>query len=275
MNKIIHQMDFVGEIFLKAVIINDDERYFYAQKYLESSGVNFISYDKLEMPLDLIIFGFKTKPDEIIFDDSFFLELVSANNKVKVFSGIEYNYISMQSKKNNFFYKPMMNSRSTAIMNSIPTSEGVIGYLIYNLKKTIWSSKILVIGYGNCGKAISRRLLFLGAKNFVYTRSNSSYSQAEVDGITCIKDKKELFNKSFDVIINTAPNNIFSDEEIYLLSPDTVLIDITYLGFNLDLAKSINSISNRLLAIPGKTAPKTSGELLARYILKVIGDNNE
>ncbi|MDR1150178.1 MAG: hypothetical protein LBJ93_00915 [Clostridiales bacterium] len=260
---------------MKALLVNDDERYFYAQKYLESHGVNFVNDFTNKNPIDFILFNFRNKLDENIFDDNFFLKLTNQNKQVKVFSGIEHEYLNIQSKKNNFSYVPLINIKSIAILNSVPTSEGVIGYLINNLNKTIWSSKILVIGYGNCGKTISKKLLALGSKTYIYTKSKSNYAKAETDNIKCIYNKNDIFKKNFDVIINTAPTKIFEDNEIELLNSDVSLIDITYVGFNLDIAKKKNKISNRLLGIPAKVAPKTSGELLAKHILDLVGERNE
>ena len=98
--------------------------------------------------------------------------------------------------ENNLNYEPIMNSDYVAILNAVPTAEGVISYLIQNRKKTIMDSKILVIGYGRCGKVLAQKLALLGAKVYTNTLKQSDYAISEtfMDIVKSYFD--DVFNKT-------------------------------------------------------------------------------
>lgn len=162
-----------------------------------------------------------------------------------------------------------MNSNYISILNAIPTAEGIISYLIQNRITTIANSNILIIGYGRCGKVLADKLLSLGAKIFVNTLNKSDYAIAITHKI--IPNPQINFRqKNFDIIINTAPAQTISDEDLKLLSDETLLIDITSVGFDIDIAQKKNAKSARLLSIPAKFALQTAGEILGEYIYKKV-----
>jgi dipicolinate synthase subunit A len=194
------------------------------------------------------------------------------DKKTIIFSGVENKYIKIMCEINNLSYEPLMNSDYVSILNAVPTTEGIIAYIIENTEETIMGSKILVIGNGRCGKVISKKLSLLGANVFVNTLKDSDYAWAIINKIApvkniCFADKKvnKLF---FDVIINTAPCETISKENLYAIANKTLLIDITSFGFDINIAKQKNEKSNRLLSIPSKFALKTSGEILGKFILE-------
>lgn len=243
-------------------IIKDDARYDYTQKFLENKGIKF--GDKNSNP-NFILFPFKEKIDNT-FDEKFFSNL---SKEVLIFSGIENSYLKSVCEKNKLNYEALMNSDYISILNAIPTAEGIISYLIQNRKTTIANSNILIIGYGRCGKVLADKLLALGAKVFVNTLNKSDYAIAITHKI--IPNPQINFKQTnFEVIVNTAPAQTISDENLKLLSDEILLIDITSLGFDIDIARKKNSKSVRLLSIPAKFALQTAGEILGKYIYEKV-----
>jgi len=76
-----------------------------------------------------------------------------------------------------------MNLNYISCLNSVPTAEGVICYLIQSLKKTIAGSNILIIGYGNCGKTLADKLYKLNASVYINTKNKSDYAIAIINKI--------------------------------------------------------------------------------------------
>ena len=58
---------------LYGLIIKDDKRYDYTQKYLEKNG--FIIQNKYDKKIKFILFPFKENIDNIIYDKKFFSNL--------------------------------------------------------------------------------------------------------------------------------------------------------------------------------------------------------
>lgn len=260
------------------IIIKDDQRYDYTQRYLETHDINIKKFDYKKLDginmkdtnhgtePNFILFTFREDIDKNIFDPKFFSSL---DKNTLIFSGIENEYIKNSCEQNNLNYEALMDLDYISCLNSVPTAEGVIYYLIKSLKKTIDGSDILIIGYGNCGKTLADKLYKLNANVYINTRRKSSYAQAIVNKISPFY-KLDFRQKKFDAIINTAPCKIIPDHDLKLLPNKTLLIDITRSGFNIDLAQQKNNDSIRLLSIPSKFSPETAGEILARYIYEKV-----
>lgn len=249
---------------LYGLIIKDDKRYDYTQKYLEKNG--FIIQNKYDKKIKFILFPFKENIDNIIYDKKFFSNL---SKDTLIFSGIENKYIKLMSNENNLNYEPIMNSDYVAILNAVPTAEGVISYLIQNRKKTIMDSKILVIGYGRCGKVLAQKLALLGAKVYTNTLNQSDYAKAITNKIIPFYEMN-FWNNDFDIIINTACAQTIDNKNLEYISDKTLLIDITPVGFEIEAARKKNPYSNRLLAIPSKFALQSAGEILGKYIYERV-----
>jgi dipicolinate synthase subunit A len=257
------------------MIIKDDRRYEYTQKFLERKKIIFTKDLHNTKYIDFILFPFKEKINEYIYNEFFFRNLTK---NTKIFSGIKNRYLELMCKRKKLSYEALLDSDYVAILNAVPTAEGVISYLIQNRNKTIMGSRILIIGNGRCGKILIKKLFALGAKVFVNTLEELDYVFADIEHAVPIRNinfsDKNLFknfnNDFFDVIINTAPCETISENNIRAISNKTMLIDITKFGFNIDIARQKNKKSIRLLSIPAKFALKTAGEILGEYIFKRV-----
>ena len=67
-------------------------------------------------------------------------------------------------------YLDFMEDEVVTEENAVATAEGAIAELIRNCPYNIEGSKIIVTGYGCCGKAISKKLSALGARVTVLAR---------------------------------------------------------------------------------------------------------
>lgn len=165
-----------------------------------------------------------------------------------------------------------------AVKNAVPTAEGVMGILISSLPVTINGLKCAVTGYGRCAKELSKKLKLAGADVTVSARSETNLTQAENDGMkTCPLSFLHEKCGDFDVIINTVPARVIDESIISRLSKECVIIEIASAPFGTDFdcaAKySINVI--KAGSLPGKTAPKTAGEIISDTVLKLLrGDDN-
>jgi dipicolinate synthase subunit A len=250
------------------IILKDDKRYDYCENYLKNRGYTFCSPETPPQSLDFIIFPFMGVVDDS-YDDSFFAALKSTT---LIFSGIKNAELSEKCEKYGLEYHPIIEDRAVATKNAVPTSEGVIAYLITNRKKTIANSRVLIIGYGLCGSDLAKRMKALGADVHAVVRNREKESAAYTDSVTPMY-LEEMFEKQpFDIIVNTVPEQILSNEMLDK-TEKAVLIDIASkpYGFDINYAKKLNDKSALLPGIPGKHASQTAGEILGEYIYALFG----
>ena len=155
------------------------------------------------------------------------------------------------------------------ILNAVPTAEGAIAKAIELSDSTLWGSRILIIGYGKCGRALSERLSGFKCKLTVSARSEKDLAELSALGINSIKtqDAAEKVN-DFDIIFNTVDTLIFNDIEAI---EKTLIIDISSNGcLDFKRAQTIGIPAYKLPGIPGKSAPETAGKILAQTLSRLI-----
>ena len=255
---------------MRGMIIIDDKRYEHTKKFLEDKGHIFCENMPCPRNLDFAVFPFAAGIDEDVYNDGFFAAI---NKSAVIFSGIKNEYVAQKCAHHGLAYHIMMDDKEIAKKNAVPTSEGVIAYLVTSRQSTIAGARMLVIGYGICGSDLAGRLKVLDAEVYTLVRNGEKEELARKNGIIPIY-LHGLFAHGFDAIINTVPSPVLTDEMIEKLG-GVLLIDIASkpYGINMAAARRLNEKSTLLPAIPGKYAVKTSGEVLGQYIENIIGGN--
>jgi len=230
---------------------------------LEGCGHSFCATNVPPGELDFIIFPFKADIGISVYNDDFFATL---NSSTLVFSGIRNAYVADRCAAHGLEYHVMMENNVVAAKNAVPTSEGVIAYIITNHINTLANSKVLVIGYGTCGSDLAKRLKALDADMYALVRNKEKEMLAWADSITPIY-LDALFDHPFDIVINTVPQRVLHNEMLDKIQ-GAILIDIASepYGFDMEYAKKLNEKSALLPGIPGKYAVRTAGEILGEYI---------
>ncbi|MCL2574678.1 MAG: NAD(P)-binding domain-containing protein [Defluviitaleaceae bacterium] len=250
------------------MILVDDRRYLHTKNYLKKKKHVFCETDTMPHILDFMIFPFAGEIDVDMYNAAYF---TAVRKDAIIFSGIRNAYLAQMCEENGLDYHVMMDDTSIATKNAVPTSEGVIAHLVRNRESTIADSRVLIIGYGICGRDLARRLKALDADVYALVRNREKEFAATEDGMKTIY-LHGLFEYDFDMIINTVPQEVLTQEMVRRLGDSAMLIDIASApyGFNMELAKSLNEKSALLAGIPGKHALKTSGEILGAYIDAVL-----
>ena len=171
--------------------------------------------------------------------------------------------------KRDIPYYDIMTFQSFKEANSKLTAEGLLKDIIEISPFSIPESNILVAGYGSCGKQIASVLSLLGGHVTVYNRNKAFDCLAKVNGYTTqtsLNADDSLSN--FNIIINTIPAGIFTDEHIAHINPDACLFEIagTPGGFNMDSVRKHNLIYKACPGIPGKTAPMTAARIICHIM---------
>jgi len=196
--------------------------------------------------------------NELLFDDS----IIFTGNSNK-----ELESVCVKHKIIDYY------SEEFAIMNAIPTAEGVMRIILKESQSKLFGMNILVLGAGRTAKAITKLLISFDANVTGLARSNDELAFMKKIGASIfnISELSTLLSE-FNIIINTIPFSILTDENIELLKRDALLIDIA----SVSVVESVHKIKKRgikyihALGLPGKFSPVSSGKIIADSIMSYL-----
>lgn len=125
------------------------------------------------------------------------------------------------------------------VKNAIPTAEGALEIAFSEMPITIFGSKSLVIGYGRVGKVMAKKLSALESCVTVSARKYADFAWIEEGGMDAIHTEDlSVFAGDFDLIINTVPAMVLTEEVLKRVRDDALIIDLASkpggAGFYLD-----------------------------------------
>ena len=167
----------------------------------------------------------------------------------------------------------IMKREELAVLNTISTAEGAIEIAIANTSKILHGSNVLILGFGRIGKVLARKMSGLSAKVTCAARKDEDLAWIKAYGhrATNINFLGENLSE-FDIIINTVPRLILTEERMAFVKADCLLIDLasTPGGIDKKAAKDRKLKLIWALALPGKVAPVTTAEFLKETVYNVL-----
>ena len=202
--------------------------------------------------------------------------LFKENSNKKFFAGgIPKNYyIEKETKKlENIDLVDLLEIEELTILNTIPTVEGTIKIAIEEREETIHESNVLICGFGRIGKILCDRFSKLGANVYCVARKESDLAWIrEKRYIPLLYSELPRFSDRFDIIINTVPHIVLTEEQLKLFNKNVLIIDVASNPGGIDKA-SAQKLGLKVitaLGIPGKEMPKTAGRYIKETIDKLI-----
>ncbi len=173
-------------------------------------------------------------------------------------------------------YLDFMDDEVVTEENAVATAEGAIAELVRNCPYNIEGSKIIVTGYGCCGKAIAKKLGALGARVTVLARRSEARKQAKQDGFYAVDfafGPEEAMGAV--MLVNTVPAPVVTRLMIRELPRDAYILDIASNpgGTDFDCARESGISADLVLGIPGRFSPKASAYILARAMERFALDD--
>ena len=167
----------------------------------------------------------------------------------------------------------IMKREELAVLNTVATAEGTIQIAIENTHKILHGSEVLILGFGRIGKVLARKLAGLSAKVTCAARKDEDLAWIQAYGhkATNINSIGENL-RQFDLIINTVPHMILTEERLENVKQECLLIDLASNPGGIDkrAAKNKNLKFIWALSLPGKVAPTTSAEFIKDTIYNII-----
>ena len=158
------------------------------------------------------------------------------------------------------------------LKNAHLTAEGTIEIILRETDGSISGSRVLILGFGRVGKACAKALSALGADITVSARSTAARNDAVALGYRACEFIDYEALEHADVVINTVPRPVLLHSELKHLKTDALILDLASkpYGTDFDAAKELGIKALTAPGLPGKTAPKTAGYLIAEAIIKAM-----
>ncbi|HHV62313.1 MAG TPA: dipicolinate synthase subunit DpsA [Firmicutes bacterium] len=192
---------------------------------------------------------------------------------VPFFIGIARPRLKEFARKHNVRLIEVTEQDDVAILNSIPTAEGAIQIAMEELPITIHGCNAIVIGLGRVGMTMARTLIALGARTTVVARNPAQLARAEEMGARPVplSDLKDIVGQA-DVIFNTVPAVVLTESVLRMMRPNVLIIDLASHpgGTDFEAAAKLQIKAILALGLPGKVAPKTSGQILVKCVPEMI-----
>ncbi len=196
-----------------------------------------------------------------------FISYISEKNYI--FGGCFPGALTDYMEQNNIKYYDYMKNEEFVQYNTIATAEGTIATIIKETKVNLCECKVLITGYGRCAKTLAEKLKNLCFKVGISARKESDLESAQEQeylGLH-ISDLKEHINE-YQVIVNTIPALILTEDILMKISKDTLIVDIASKPGGVDFKYCENAEIKALscLGLPGKYAPKSTAIFLCRLL---------
>ena len=165
-------------------------------------------------------------------------------------------------------------SESFAVRNARATVEGALAIAIRETPMTLCGATVSVVGYGRIGKMLSSALASLGAKVSVFARSPDQRAWAQAEGLTAYAlDSLGAQAHSWDVLFNTVPSRVITEEILSAMKKDAVIIELASLPGGVDLHGAAKHGIHMITAsgLPGKYSPQSAGRIIADTVADRFG----
>lgn len=201
-------------------------------------------------------------------------ELVnSLSSGQNLFAGCLSEALRHQLTEKQVFFYDFMKDDATAIYNGIATAEGIIAEAIKTSPSNLHNSEILILGFGRCAKTLADRLKGLSLHVTVCARSEEQIAAAAALGFRVITFRELISSvDQYDLVFNSVPHLVVSAAVLEQMNQETMIFDIASNpgGVDFEYAEKKGIFAKLYPGLPGKYAPKTSGEILADCVLRKL-----
>lgn len=199
---------------------------------------------------------------------------VKANNYLHVFlkpgcrvyTLIEDKEMSQRCKEEGYSYHYLYDDEELIEGNTYLTTEALIGYMVIDNDHSIKDSSVLIVGYGNCGKDLAKKLKAMQAKITVTNRKYRHKEEVLKTGYRyrCLETLKLTH---YDYIINTVPSQVLTKEILDTKEKHAKIYDIASTPYG--VAKENRTPEYYILSsLPSKYAYKSAAKLIYKAIMK-------
>lgn len=244
--------------------------------YLHEGSVDFSNMDAIILPVHgTSNEGYVTSS---YTDQTFLLtkEMIDSTPvHCVIYTGIANDYLKHATQNRQM--EIIFARDDIAIYNSISTAEATLQLAIEHTTYTIHGATVAVLGFGRVGMTIARLFHNIGAKTTVFVRKDGDIARIKEFGMQAayISNLKDNI-PPYSLCINTIPHLVINRRIIEAMNKNTLILDVASApgGTDFKYAEELGIQAIHALGLPGKTAPKSAGQILANTILTLMKKNN-
>lgn len=153
--------------------------------------------------------------------------------------------------------------------NAALTAEGAIVAAMRASDAAVCDSRCLVIGWGRIGRALTERLVALGARVTVASRSSAGRNRAVERGAEAVDTARIAEDlPGHGLIFNTAPGLVLDEKALQQADGDALIVDLASAPYGVDLsaAWALGLRAWREPGLPGRYCPRSAARALLRAI---------
>ncbi len=152
--------------------------------------------------------------------------------------------------------------------NALLTAEGALGIIIDHTMLSLGDIYALVIGFGRTGAAVCRLFDKLDVRFDIATSASPRPAGAFARRVVTAS---EADLSAYDVIVNTAPQKIISDEQALSVKPSVVYVELASApALNLKMLQNLGIDAEKYPALPAKCSPESAAKAMETYIRRVV-----
>lgn len=200
-----------------------------------------------------------------------FLSLLQEGQSL--FAGVIPQNVQAHCEKQGIGWYDFMDCEPLAVFNAIATAEGAVLEAVKNQPTNLHGSKTLILGYGRCAKVLGAKLKALDAQVSICCRNKEAQGWAEASGHKVISfDQLEQEISDFEYIYNTVPAIVLQGDVLKKIRKDAIVLELASQsgGIDQEAAQMEEIRVVHCPGLPGKYAPKVSGEKLAEFVIETL-----
>lgn len=244
---------------MKICIVSSDKRYIKVNELLLQKGYDsFICSYENAIDCDCLLLSVRNELNE----DQLTQLFKRINKKNLVLCG--------NSKKiKNYFGGRIIDygqAEDFLLENARLTAEATLPYLYELTGESVMNKKVFVAGYGRIGRFLSQMLKSMGAIVSSYARRDEVKALMAREEITFAELDDAYKN---DIVINTAPAKIFSQEVTENIPKSSYIVDLASAPYGFEDMTRVHIAS----ALPGKYLQNSASAIVFDTIEKILSEN--
>lgn len=187
-----------------------------------------------------------------------------------VFSGGSSQELASLCEENGLRLVDYFAQEPLTLKNAALTAEAAVALLIQNTEFSLCGARVLITGGGRIAGLTARLLRSFGSSVCICARSAEQRAKAQLEyHETAVMGALVRLCGDADIIINTVPAPLFTQEHFIAMRPRTLFMQLAG-GDSDPAAEHAEKYGVRYLGaggLPGRFSPKTAGEAIAEAIL--------
>lgn len=155
------------------------------------------------------------------------------------------------------------------LKNALLTAEGAVSLLISESDGSLFNSSVVITGYGRIAYYLAGLLRGFRCRVTITARSSVQRERAILDGFCALPASLAgLAAESADLIINTAPAELFSKDDFARMRKTALYMELASKPAQPEKGYAEAAGIKHIMAagLPGKFSPRTAGEAIAQAI---------